>query len=217
MIFDWSAPVAAGIQAAAGIYGQRQANVSNARQAKRMMDFQREENARAMSFSERMASTSWQRGVADMKAAGINPMLAVSQGPASSPSGVTSAGAASRYENEYSHIPDSISSAVQVAMLKANLAEIASRVRLNESASAKNLAESRNVRALTPGLEKQAEFDSTMYGTATRWGKNIIPLAESSAHTAKSVYAGFAKVNDLLKRRAQYGRYLDHFSLSRHK
>lgn len=38
-------------------------------------------------FSAEQAATSWQRGVADMKKAGINPMLAVSQGGASSPIG----------------------------------------------------------------------------------------------------------------------------------
>lgn len=41
---------------------------------------------RQLAWQEKMANSEWQRGVADMKAAGMNPMLAFSQGGASSPS-----------------------------------------------------------------------------------------------------------------------------------
>jgi hypothetical protein len=148
-------------------FGQQQANQANAEMARQQMEFQ-----------ERLSGTSYQRAVTDMIAAGLNPMLAYSQGGASTPSGQTAVA--------QSALGAASSSAVQAANAIADINLKTTQASTNNSQEDLNranqnlaLIEGANKAAQLPGHQKYVDQVTSMIN------QNNAMAAQSSALAAK--------------------------------
>lgn len=173
------ATIVAGALGAAQTLGGVLTNEQNRKLSHQQMDFQ-----------ERMSSTAWQRGVTDMRAAGINPMLAVSQGSASAPSGSSTS-----MENP---ISPGVSSALALAQAKANIAlqeqNIAtsqSQERLNDHTAANlavqtaNSGSETNIRKALAGFVDKgiSAFNNSREAIGRHIGFSAYDLKEKVKHT----------------------------------
>lgn len=123
--------------------GQRSANVANARMAREQMAFQ-----------ERMASTQWQRGVEDIRKAGLNPALAYGQGGAAAPSG-----AMAQKQNTLAAAGGSAQAA----------AETYANIRATEAATEKTRTEAQQLRIESLARVQQIQAEAEAAATNARF------------------------------------------------
>lgn len=197
--------VSGAASAAATYYGQKEANKVNKQIAREQMQFQ-----------ERMSNTSYQRQMADMEAAGINPMYAMNAGGASTPPG-----ASTQVQNE---LGSAVSSAKDAALAMANLKnlreqnrKIGSDVRLNEALTesarqdaqvkattsrhlnaqiglagadlARKMTENELLQSKIPAAKQDKAFDESKVGEWVRWFNRVFdnPISNSIYEVGKGL------------------------------
>lgn len=167
MIWESLAAGSGVLQGAMNYFSQRETNKSNERIAREANTASAKQAQEQMAFQEEMSNTSYQRAMEDMRKAGLNPILAYSQGGASTPSGAMGDVKAAKLDApQISGIDSSAAQAINTALQMrrdASAIELQDQQKVNTIASTqKQLAEAERTKVATindiASASRQAEI-----------------------------------------------------------
>lgn len=177
--------------------------ISNAKSVAETNQMQMHLADKQMAFQERMSNTAYERAMADMKRAGLNPMLAFDKGGASTPSGAMATLTAPRKGDIGAGL---LNTAKTIASEGASFQNVKSQTDLNKAnaqvadVSAEkitaNAKESEANTQYTKQLQRKAEADTR----AARANARLRELDVPGAEARKGIDAKLAPIDAVMER-----------------